>query len=122
MIDGSVKYPLAAAPDRVLTSHQDDPKEETKMAELTINTADIAAALEEEPRGLHARSRGRPGRSRASRWATASPRVSGLPGVGVNELLEFEGGILGLALNLDEDSIGAVILGDGGAVRRGLRR
>ena len=38
-------------------------------------------------------------------------RVSGLPDVGVNELLEFEGGTLGLALNLDEESIGAVILG-----------
>ena len=40
-------------------------------------------------------------------------RVSGLPYVGVNELLEFEGGTVGLALNLDEDSIGAVIVGDG---------
>ncbi|MHB1716223.1 MAG: F0F1 ATP synthase subunit alpha [Acidimicrobiales bacterium] len=38
-------------------------------------------------------------------------RVTGLPGVAVNELLEFEDGTLGLALNLDEDSIGAVILG-----------
>ena len=39
-------------------------------------------------------------------------RVSGLPGVGVNELLQFENGMLGLALNLDEDSIGAVVLGE----------
>ncbi len=39
-------------------------------------------------------------------------RVSGLPDAAVNELLEFEGGIVGLALNLDEESIGAVILGD----------
>ena len=39
-------------------------------------------------------------------------RVSGLPGAAVNELLEFEGGTLGLALNLDEDSIGAVVLGE----------
>ncbi|MGH9279608.1 MAG: F0F1 ATP synthase subunit alpha, partial [Acidimicrobiales bacterium] len=38
-------------------------------------------------------------------------RVSGLPNTSVNELLEFEGGTLGLALNLDEDSIGAVVLG-----------
>ena len=37
--------------------------------------------------------------------------VSGLPSTSVNELLEFEGGTLGLALNLDEDSIGAVVLG-----------
>jgi F-type H+/Na+-transporting ATPase subunit alpha len=39
-------------------------------------------------------------------------RVGGLPDASVNELLEFEGGVLGLALNLDEDSIGAVVLGD----------
>jgi F-type H+-transporting ATPase subunit alpha len=38
--------------------------------------------------------------------------VSGLPNAAVNELLEFEGGELGLALNLDEDSIGAVVLGE----------
>src|SRR5436190_5629008 len=38
-------------------------------------------------------------------------RISGLPNTSVNELLEFEGGTLGLALNLDEESIGAVILG-----------
>ncbi|HZQ26640.1 MAG TPA: F0F1 ATP synthase subunit alpha [Acidimicrobiales bacterium] len=38
-------------------------------------------------------------------------RVTGLPGAAVNELLEFESGTLGLALNLDEESIGAVVLG-----------
>ncbi len=39
-------------------------------------------------------------------------RVSGLPSAAVNELLEFEDGTLGLALNLDEDTIGAVVLGE----------
>jgi F-type H+-transporting ATPase subunit alpha len=39
-------------------------------------------------------------------------RVTGLPDAAVNELLEFEGGLFGLALNLDEDSIGAVVLGE----------
>jgi F-type H+-transporting ATPase subunit alpha len=38
-------------------------------------------------------------------------RISGLPTTSVNELLEFERGTLGLALNLDEESIGAVVLG-----------
>src|SRR5829696_10405410 len=46
-------------------------------------------------------------------------RVSGLPGAAVNELLEFEGGTLGLALNLDEDSIGAVVLGEAEDVEEG---
>jgi F-type H+/Na+-transporting ATPase subunit alpha len=38
--------------------------------------------------------------------------VEGLPSVMTQELLEFPGGILGVALNLDEHSVGAVILGD----------
>src|SRR5256714_13182921 len=46
-------------------------------------------------------------------------RVSGLPGAAVNELLEFEGGTLGLALNLDEESIGAVVLGDVNHIEEG---
>ncbi len=39
-------------------------------------------------------------------------RITGLPDASVNELLEFPGGVAGLALNLDEDTIGAVILGE----------
>jgi len=46
-------------------------------------------------------------------------RIEGLPTTAVNELLEFEGGTLGLALNLDEDSIGAVVLGDVGHIEEG---
>ena len=38
-------------------------------------------------------------------------RVSGLANVMATELLEFPGGVLGLALNLEEDQVGAVILG-----------
>jgi F-type H+-transporting ATPase subunit alpha len=46
-------------------------------------------------------------------------RIAGLPGVAVNELLEFEGGVQGLALNLDEESIGAVVLGEIGHIEEG---
>ncbi len=46
-------------------------------------------------------------------------RVSGLPGASVNELLEFEDGTLGLALNLDEESIGAVVLGEAAHIQEG---
>ncbi len=46
-------------------------------------------------------------------------RVSGLPDAAVNELLEFEDGTVGLALNLDEESIGAVILGEGSEIQEG---
>jgi F-type H+-transporting ATPase subunit alpha len=46
-------------------------------------------------------------------------RITGLPDTAVNELLEFQGGTLGLALNLDEDSIGAVVLGEADEVEEG---
>lgn len=39
-------------------------------------------------------------------------RVSGLPGVGFEELLSFPVGVNGIAFNLDEDDIGVVLLGD----------
>ncbi len=46
-------------------------------------------------------------------------RVGGLPDAAVNEILRFEDGTVGLALNLDEDSIGAVVLGDVDAIEEG---
>ena len=46
-------------------------------------------------------------------------RIHGLSGIGANELLEFEGGVTGMALNLEEDSVGAVILGDPLGVKEG---
>ena len=39
-------------------------------------------------------------------------KVSGLPGVALMERLVFAGGIAGVALNLEEDAIGAIVLGD----------
>ena len=46
-------------------------------------------------------------------------RVHGLSGVAYNELVEFEGGIAGMALNLEEDSVGIVILGDPLGIKEG---
>jgi F-type H+-transporting ATPase subunit alpha len=46
-------------------------------------------------------------------------RVHGLSGVKSNELLQFPHDILGLALNLEEDSVGAVILGDYTLIKEG---
>ncbi|MCU1593289.1 MAG: synthase subcomplex alpha subunit [Frankiales bacterium] len=46
-------------------------------------------------------------------------RVEGLQSAMTNELLEFEGGLLGLALNLDEREIGCVILGDAAGIEEG---
>ena len=44
--------------------------------------------------------------------STGIARVSGLPGVGFEELVKFPGGVFGIAFNVDEDEIGVVLLGD----------
>ncbi|MCP4521523.1 MAG: F0F1 ATP synthase subunit alpha, partial [Cytophagales bacterium] len=46
-------------------------------------------------------------------------RVYGLTGVQAGELLEFEGGLQGLALNLEEDNVGVVLLGASTSVKEG---
>jgi len=46
-------------------------------------------------------------------------RIHGLAGARYNELLQFPGGIMGVALNLEEDSVGAVILGDFSRIKEG---
>jgi F-type H+-transporting ATPase subunit alpha len=81
------------------------------MAQLTINTADIAAALRRNLEGF-APSLEQTTVGRVIEVGDGIARVSGLPNATVNELLEFEDGTLGLALNLDEVSIGAVVLGE----------
>lgn len=88
------------------------------MAELTINTADISAAikknLEDFTPDVSLTQVGR-----VIEVGDGIARVSGLPDAAVNELLEFESGLLGLALNLDEDSIGAVVLGEVDQIEEG---
>jgi F-type H+/Na+-transporting ATPase subunit alpha len=88
------------------------------MAELTINTADIAEALRKNLEDF------KPGVETAQVGqitvvGDGIATVAGLPGAAVNELLEFESGVLGLALNLDEESIGCVVLGDAAEVSEG---
>jgi F-type H+-transporting ATPase subunit alpha len=51
--------------------------------------------------------------------STGIARVAGLPGAGFEELLEFPGGIFGLAFNLDEKEIGVVLLGDHAGLQAG---
>lgn len=46
-------------------------------------------------------------------------RIYGLGGVQYGELIEFEGGLRGIALNLEEDNVGAVLLGKSTAVKEG---
>src|SRR5262245_23632950 len=81
------------------------------MAELTINTADITAALQRSLADFKPEVETRRV-GQILEIGDGIARVSGLPEASVNELLEFENGAMGLALNLDEDSIGAVILAE----------
>jgi len=88
------------------------------MADITLSASDIASAITKGLEGyapsLEARTVGR-----VAEVGDGIARVSGLPDCAVNELLEFEDGTVGLALNLDEDTIGAVVLGDADGIEEG---
>jgi len=81
------------------------------MAELTISSDEIRSAIENYTSSYS------PGATREEvgqiiSAADGIAQVSGLPSVMSNELLEFPNGVIGVAQNLDTDSIGVVILGD----------
>ncbi|WP_297187259.1 F0F1 ATP synthase subunit alpha [uncultured Corynebacterium sp.] len=81
------------------------------MAELTISSDEIRSAIENYTSSYS------PGATREEVGQVISAadgiaQVSGLPSVMSNELLEFPNGVIGVAQNLDTDSIGVVILGD----------
>ncbi|MBQ1348734.1 MAG: F0F1 ATP synthase subunit alpha, partial [Aeriscardovia sp.] len=89
------------------------------MTDLTIDPGKIRQALEEFAGSYSPSS---PPSEQVGRVVNAGDgiaRVSGLPGCMSNELLEFEGGVQGLAFNLDEQEIGAVILGDFSGIEEG---
>jgi F-type H+-transporting ATPase subunit alpha len=88
------------------------------MPELTINADEIAAALRRHV-GKYSPTITKAQVGRVLEVGDGIARVAGLPETAVNELLEFESGLLGLALNLDEDSIGAVVLGEVDEVEEG---
>src|SRR6202142_3609071 len=88
------------------------------MPELTIDAADIAAVLRKSIEGIKP-SIETEQVGRVLEVGDGIARVAGLPNAAVNELLEFEGGALGLALNLEEDNIGAVVLGKADEVEEG---
>lgn len=88
------------------------------MAELTINTDDILAALRRNlddftPSVEHSQV------GLVLEVGDGIARISGLPAAAVNEMLEFENGSIGLALNLDEDVVGAVVLGEVDEIEEG---
>jgi F-type H+/Na+-transporting ATPase subunit alpha len=92
-----------------------------KMAELTIRPDEIRDALakfveEYEPEGAARDEVGT-----VLECGDGIARVEGLPSAMANELLEFENGIRGIALNLNVREIGVVILGDFSGIEEGQR-
>ncbi|MDC8984337.1 F0F1 ATP synthase subunit alpha [Mycobacterium marinum] len=81
------------------------------MAELTISANDIQSAIEEYV-GSFTSDTSREEVGTVVDAGDGIAHVEGLPSVMTQELLEFPGGVLGVALNLDEHSVGAVILGN----------
>ena len=90
------------------------------MAELTISTEEIRGALERYVSSYSADV----SREEVGTVADAGDgiaHVEGLPSTMTNELLEFEDGTIGVALNLDVREIGVVVLGDFAGIEEGQR-
>src|SRR6516165_1825354 len=92
-----------------------------KMAELTIRPDEIRDALarfveEYEPGGAEREEVGT-----VVEAGDGIARVEGLPSAMANELLVFENGIRGIALNLDVREIGVVVLGEFSGIEEGQR-
>src|SRR3954465_4905726 len=85
---------------------------------LNINPDDIASVLRKRLEG-YTPSMAAAQVGRVIEVGDGIARVAGLPMASVNELLEFHGGVLGIALNLDEESIGAVVLGEAAHIEEG---
>jgi F-type H+-transporting ATPase subunit alpha len=88
------------------------------MAELTITPEEITAAIKTRIKGwspeLEQETVGY-----VTSVADGVARVSGLPTAMASELLEFPGGLRGVALNIDENDLGVVLMGDASHIEEG---
>src|SRR6476659_9955805 len=89
------------------------------MTELTIRPDEIRAALDTFVQSYEPGTAAREEVGRVSETGDGIARIEGLPSCMANELLRFENGQVGLALNLDTREIGAVILGEASGVEEG---
>ncbi|HKE69379.1 MAG TPA: F0F1 ATP synthase subunit alpha [Nocardioidaceae bacterium] len=89
------------------------------MAELTIRPDEIRDALQRFVSDYKPETASREEVGVVSDAADGIAHVEGLPSAMANELLEFEDGTLGIALNLDTREIGVVILGEFGGIEEG---
>src|SRR5690606_22149920 len=90
-----------------------------EMTELSIRPEEIRDALQRFVSDYKPETASREEVGTVAEAADGIARVTGLPSVMANELLEFEDGTLGIALNLDTREIGVVILGDFDKIEEG---
>ena len=88
------------------------------MAQLTISPEDITAALSEHV-ATWSPSLEQETVGYVTAVADGVARVSGLPNAAASELMEFPGGLLGVTLNLDEEDLGVVLMGDASHIEEG---
>jgi len=89
------------------------------MAELTIRPEEIRDALDRFVQGYTPEAASREEVGTVVTSGDGIARVEGLPSAMANELLEFENGTLGIALNLDVREIGVVVMGESGGIEEG---
>ena len=89
------------------------------MAELTIRPEEIREALDRFVSNYAPETSTREEVGTVITSGDGIARVEGLPSVMANELLEFENGTLGIALNLDVREIGVVVMGDSEGIEEG---
>ncbi|MBC3186205.1 F0F1 ATP synthase subunit alpha [Corynebacterium sp. zg-331] len=88
------------------------------MAELTISSDEIRSAIANYTSSFSAEA-SREEVGVVISTADGIAQVSGLPSAMTNELLEFPGGVIGVAQNLEADSIGVVVLGNFESLKEG---
>ncbi|MFC5179867.1 F0F1 ATP synthase subunit alpha [Actinomadura harenae] len=91
------------------------------MAELTIRPDEIRNALERFVQSYEPEAAAREEVGTVVDSGDGIAHVEGLPSAMANELLEFEDGTRGLALNLDVREIGAIVLGDSSKIEEGQK-
>src|SRR6187200_1930701 len=89
------------------------------MTELSIRPEEIRDALQKYVEDYKPSAASKEEVGHVAEAGDGIARVSGLPSAMANELLEFEDGTLGIALNLDTREIGVVILGDFDKIEEG---
>ena len=89
------------------------------MADLSISPEEVRAALDSFVESYQPAQVVTDEVGHVTETADGIARVEGLPGTMANELLRFEDGTLGLAMNLEQREIGTVILGDFSSIEEG---